>query len=356
MDVNEDETKYDSTSICSSKSNKIENDVDGIDSNGTYALDLVVLNMNDTKLVIPQDYNLCVLYYTTVVYKAVKENNYDEKYKNIPDSTICRIIVHFMFGTQWPLFAQILLLNNKKEVLRKRAQKEIELQRMRMNGASDADNNINDDNNQKSSKAKPEIVDYDTDAFEQVFGAEYCKNPLTIYPYTTIFECLEKIAQESASPKSIMIKRRRNREIERSFYKIKKHSILDSFKLPRKRPRHPIKIRGQVAIYDSRLGLFHDQMAIELVEKFGQDVNEIGNQVNKKKYLYIKSQTGKVILMDFNHKATIIEIKEFIHKKEGWPMRSIRLRWSSNELVGNNTLSTYGIGPETTIELLFRYH
>ena len=173
---------------------------------------------------------------------------------------------------------------------------------------------------------------------------------ISIYPYTDIESCLKIIAKHSLHIKSIIYNNRKlikSKRYERMFYKYTINKIYNKMGINKNISNKP----GQTMIYT--INLFNDQMANDIIEKYGKSEQSFEKQ-DLPKVLYIKSRTGKVIEMDFQSDIKICGVMQFIEEKEQLPMRMQRLCWAGQDLAADRTLRSYLIGPGTTIELVLR--
>jgi hypothetical protein len=70
--------------------------------------------------------------------------------------------------------------------------------------------------------------------------------------------------------------------------------------------------------------------------------------------LYIKTLTGKTIIIDYNKDYTILNIKEKINEMEGIPIDAQRLIFAGVQLMDSNHVSIYNIQKNAILNLVLR--
>lgn len=70
--------------------------------------------------------------------------------------------------------------------------------------------------------------------------------------------------------------------------------------------------------------------------------------------IFLKSLTGRVILLEVEPTDTIYKIKEMIEEQEGIPIDQQRVIFGGKQLEDNMTLHDYGIINFSTLHLVLR--
>lgn len=82
------------------------------------------------------------------------------------------------------------------------------------------------------------------------------------------------------------------------------------------------------------------------------NMNNMNNGCNGS--IFVKTLTGKNIMIDYNENMKISEIKECVCSQENVPVEQQRLIYEGKQLEDNMSLKDYGITSNSTIHLVLR--
>ncbi len=69
---------------------------------------------------------------------------------------------------------------------------------------------------------------------------------------------------------------------------------------------------------------------------------------------YVKTLTGKNIMLSHSPDMTILDVKQFVCEQESIPVEQQRLIFQGKQLEDNQTLGNYAIHPDSTLHLVLR--
>eukprot|EP01083_Nonionella_stella_P094403 264826_1 len=129
------------------------------------------------------------------------------------------------------------------------------------------------------------------------------------------------------------------------------------------KPGRPKRVRFKPLAYwaSERIEYTPTPVALESVaDRLESDIivgqkNRLDEFVNKRSYdIFVKTQTGKTLILDMEPNDTIQTLKTKINTAEGIPFEQQRLVYAGESLENGRTLSQYNIQNKATVYLVLR--
>lgn len=83
-------------------------------------------------------------------------------------------------------------------------------------------------------------------------------------------------------------------------------------------------------------------------ENTNNDTNNANGQI------YVKTLTGKNIVLDYDKNMKIVDVKNHVFSQENIPVEQQRLIYQGKQLEDDFTLANYEIIPDSTLHLVLR--